>query len=751
MKLFNRLLKSPAGPPPPPDDEIPRYPPFAKGLPAAPVARILATQSDLIDALRQTLALPEPAFRSILAPVLERYAAFTHLLPASEAHHHRGAGGLFRHGLEVAHWAALASEGALFGLGGTPRQRKEQEPRWRLAVGLAGLLHDIGKPVSDLSVIDREGTTPWNPYLENLTDWAAQNRIDRYFLRWRDKRHQRHEQFSVLVSERVLTAACLSYLTDPGPEILQAMLEAIAGVDRDGLLAGFVVEADRKSVERDLKAHHVPLEAALGVPVDKYLLDAMRRLVRDGRWTVNQRGARIWRFSDGLHIVWKAAAGDIGELLARDRIPGIPRDPDTLADILLERGLAIPRDIPDGRPHRYWRLIPAELDVPLFMLRLATPELIFSGEPPLIVEGRLADEGDSARGPTTKEIQRPEPEASAVPAATSGDVPDSETTAPPPVSSSAPAKAPVAGRSKSPRRAKIDAPPSPPQVHPPEMPPPGSEHNERLATDGVEVPVETASTPTPLPALSPRSESAAVSDPLPTADPARDEARTWLSSKGAAGELLADVIDLAKSDPAVGVRRQDHRLWLPHPGTAQRLGRNPGEMLDLLDRAGWIETDVRTPLLKVRDLHGERGLLLARAVSQKAFALMDRADPPEWGERPAERPTQATRPPVPEPTPTKAAKPATPGALASSSPPRRDPASVDLALDFVAVIRSGLGLPEPLTAEDGWLVVPEGVVAWYVAARPGLTPTELKIQLKRRPECQVVRGSPLKIRQEAAS
>jgi hypothetical protein len=742
MKLFNRLLKPPAVPPSPPDDDIPRYPPFAKGLPAAPVERILATQSDLIDALRQTLALPEPAFRSILAPVLERYAAFTHLLPASEAHHHRGAGGLFRHGLEVAYWAALASEGALFGLGGTPRERKEQEPRWRLAVGLAGLLHDIGKPVSDLSVIDREGTTPWNPYLENLTDWAAQHRIDRYFLRWRDKRHQRHEQFSVLVSERVLTAGCLSYLTDPGPEILQAMLEAIAGVDRGGLLAGFVVEADRKSVERDLKAHHVPLEAALGVPVDKYLLDAMRRLVREGRWTVNQRGARLWRFSDGLHVVWKAAAGDIGELLARDHIPGIPRDPDTLADILLERGLAIPRENPDGRPHRYWRMIPAELDVPLYMLRLAMPELIFSGEPPLIVDGRLADDGDSARGPSPKEIQRSGVDESAAVAA-SGDVPVSESTAEPPVARVPPAQVPVAARSRSPKPAKTGAPSRTP---PAEMPPPCVEHPERLVTDGIDVPVETAST---LPPLSPKSASAAVSDPLPPANRARDEARTWLSAQGAAGELLAAVIDLANADPAVGVRRQDPGLWLPHPETAQRLGRHPGKVLNLLDHAGWIETDMRTPLLKIRDFDGERGLLLTRAVSQKAFALLDRAEGPECEVRPAKGSAHATQ--TPAPTPTQAVKPVKPGALTAHSPPRRDPAFGDPALDFVAVIRSGVGLPEPLTAEDGWLVVPEPIVAWYVATRPGLTSTALKIHLKRLPECQVVRGSALKIRQEAAA
>lgn len=118
---------------PPPDEEIPRSPPFMKGLPTAPVERILSTQVDLIKAIEHALSLPDDLYQTIAAPVIARYAAFSHLLPASESHHHRGAGGLFRHGLEVAHWATQAAQGCLFATQTTPRERKEQELRWRLA------------------------------------------------------------------------------------------------------------------------------------------------------------------------------------------------------------------------------------------------------------------------------------------------------------------------------------------------------------------------------------------------------------------------------------------------------------------------------------------------------------------------------------------------------------------------------------------------------------------------------------------
>ncbi|MDA1379305.1 TraI domain-containing protein [Plesiomonas shigelloides subsp. oncorhynchi] len=52
----------------------------------------------------------------------------------------------------------------------------------------------MGKPLSDVSITDKDGSITWNPYSESLHDWAHRHKIDRYFIRWRDKRHKRHEQ-----------------------------------------------------------------------------------------------------------------------------------------------------------------------------------------------------------------------------------------------------------------------------------------------------------------------------------------------------------------------------------------------------------------------------------------------------------------------------------------------------------------------------------------------------------------------------
>ncbi|NKW88263.1 phosphohydrolase [Alteromonadaceae bacterium A_SAG4] len=405
------------------DADIPRYPPFLKGLPAASPEDLQSTQDELIAKLRQVLGFNQRDFQRLIQPCIDHLAAYVHLLPASEHHHHSGAGGLLRHSLEVAFWAAQAAEGIIFVASGTPVEKKELEPRWRVAAALGGLFHDIGKPVSDLSITDEDGRYQWNPFLETLSQWTTNNSIERYFIRWRDGRCKRHEQFSILVLNRVMTPELLAWLTQPGPEILQAMLEAIGNTDPEHVLSKLVIEADQTSVQRDLKAQRISVDDnALGVPVERYLLDAMRRLLASSQWLVNQRDARVWirksNQTTHLYLVWKSAAKDIIELLAKDKIPGIPRDPDTLADILIERGLATK----SASNERYESLAPEVLikdgkPIWLPMLHISEADLLLSSNVPSSVRLFSKSEWEATlqtqAEPQSRSSEHPElPEAS---------------------------------------------------------------------------------------------------------------------------------------------------------------------------------------------------------------------------------------------------------------------------------------------------------------------------------------------------
>lgn len=382
------------------NEEIPRYPPFAKGIPAISPEQIMGTQGELIEKIRRTLGLPVTEFNEKVMPVLTRYAEFVHLLPASQEHHHRGAGGLFRHGLEVAYWSARLSESIVFNHEGDLKDKRINENKWRLATCLAGLLHDVGKASSDMNITDESGLLMWSPYGKPIHEWAEENGIDRYFISWRDNRHKRHERYSLQEIGHILTDEVRDYLATPSRDPYEALLDAVAGAASNETVPKMVLVADQESVKRDLKEHQINVDdLSLGVPVERFLIDSMRRLINTKKWKVNEVGGNVWTFKEGTFVVWKDLK-QIYSLAKKDGMPGIPRDADTLADILIERGFAIPNIInhENGETYyRYWEVAPEIVteklpSAKLLTLRLENNDLIFTSGAPSPITGVVVDE-----------------------------------------------------------------------------------------------------------------------------------------------------------------------------------------------------------------------------------------------------------------------------------------------------------------------------------------------------------------------
>lgn len=383
------------------DENLIRYPPFIKGFPVLTIDELLSTQAELIEKIRNSLGFTFDEFNNLVLPVIKQYASFVHLLPASESHHHRGAGGLFRHGLEVAFIATQSSESILFSIEGTPQERRNNERIWRVATCFSGLLHDVGKPLSDISVTNRDGDVKWNPYFESLVDWATRYDVSRYFIRWRGNRHKRHEHFSLLTINRIIPDITRKFLSQSDPIIMEGMLESIAGISVNQPITKLMLQADHDSVARDLRQSQLNIdEFAYGVPIERYVFDGMRRLIKSEKWKVNEVGAKIWVIKQGVFIVWKQLE-ELFDLIREDKIPGIPRDPDTLADILIERGFAIPNNIEEKNTYyRYWEVSPKILsqndnNIKILMLKLESPDLIFTTEPPLPVLAHIEGEPDT--------------------------------------------------------------------------------------------------------------------------------------------------------------------------------------------------------------------------------------------------------------------------------------------------------------------------------------------------------------------
>ena len=370
-----------------------RYPPFLAGIPAEPVAALLEAQRELIVELRHAAGLPEDMYNAMLLPVVSRYAAYVHNLPASETQHHRGAGGLFRHGLEVAYYAARASHAIAFAMDRDPSERYHEVPLWRAAALLAGLLHDIGKPATDVAVTDYEGRLEWAPARMPLADWLRESRIEAYYLRWNDKRrHNAHESYGPLMLRHCVPADTQDWLSAADPRIFQSVVAATGGQDKQGLIGQLVMQAEAISVQADLKASgYDPTAFTLGVPVDRYIIDAMRELVHSGAWSANTPGSRLWMLADGLHVVWPEGGDDIRDLLRAQETPGVPRTAETMAEYLRDYG-HLQSHAEDGGTGLYRWISPAPLTkgngepTRLRTLHLSSPDLLYHHEPPTPVQ-----------------------------------------------------------------------------------------------------------------------------------------------------------------------------------------------------------------------------------------------------------------------------------------------------------------------------------------------------------------------------
>ncbi len=568
-------------------------------------------------------------------------------------------------------------------------------------------------PIS--SVTDREGRTTWRPLLESLTDWAAAQGVTHYYLRWRERRHRRHETFGLLVLDRILTPEVTAWLADPDPEILQGLLAAVAGIDDGAVLGRLTSAADQASVEQDLRENHIdPAAASLGVPVERYLLDAMRRLARGGRWQINVPGARLWLLAEGLHVVWPAGAQDVIALLAADKVPGIPRDPDTVADILLERGLAVPRE-EAGRTQRYWRLAPAPLardgqTVTLAMLRLASPDVVLAGALPAPIEVVM--------------------EGSVIPrAAVSGNTP-------------VVAPGPDEG-DMSTHAAHVARHPHPPS-------PSTLDSSEPAGGTAVETRSNThaAAPPPPVPGAVRSSDDTLAQDER--VDEQRpqgaQQAETWFRARGQGGAALLSLgVALAREERAWDERLRliGDQVLICFPEGLAGLGASPQALLDALASAGLIETDPLAPLRRVRELAGARGALLTKETSRWFLTI---AGPPPASRSATSGAIGTVRRPGLSPTsagvaPNEAGRTETPSELHSAESAVRA-----AARELIALIRSrDPSIPGGVLQAEGGLSVGPGVAAWFVASHAAVNRYALLRALGKSEGCRIAANGGLTV------
>lgn len=386
------------------------YPSADPGFVCATVSDILADHDNLLARIRLCFGVDQEMFARDALALIEAYAGYVHLLPATPDNYFRQPGGLLQLGLEVAFYALQGTDAHIFSGQSTISTRRQLEPRWRHATFIGGLCCELHRALASLIVVDADGNE-WPAYLTPLATWLAERRVERYFVRWRAQAPEARS-LGLFALPHVVQSAVLQNLSAGNTVIVPHLLASVGGLPvyrEPNVLDSLVRRSLALVIDRNLKASADRYGSPqFGSHLERYLVDALRRLASaESAWVPNREKSRVWYSSDGLFLLWPQCAADAQALLEADQLPGIPKSADTVLDLLLAAGVAEPRD----SSHNTWLIQPPGAKGPLDAIKLTSAAILWSGPEasPHALDGTLVTSLEPARAMAAAAAPAPPP------------------------------------------------------------------------------------------------------------------------------------------------------------------------------------------------------------------------------------------------------------------------------------------------------------------------------------------------------
>ncbi|WP_038213995.1 MobH family relaxase [Xenophilus azovorans] len=358
------------------------YPSSDPGFEALPLSALLDSHQTLLGRIKLCFGEDRATFERDLLPLVHGYARFVHLLPATADNYFHVPGGLLQLGLETAFFSLQGTDAHIFSGRATISERREMEPRWRIATFVGGLCCEVHRALTHLIVTTADGQE-WPAYLGGLAPWLEVRGADRYFVRWRPNAREARG-LGLFALPHVVPAAVLQMLGSGNTILVPQLMASISGLlqhHEHNVLDGLVRRSMALVIDRNLLSNADRYgKPQYGSHLERYLVDALRRLVAGhSAWTPNRDKSRVWLGPEGLFLVWPGAADDVLTLLEGDQLAGIPKSPQTLMEILLEAGVLV---APDATG-KTWVIQPPGTKAPMDAVKLANPAILLAGlEPP---------------------------------------------------------------------------------------------------------------------------------------------------------------------------------------------------------------------------------------------------------------------------------------------------------------------------------------------------------------------------------
>lgn len=366
-----------------------KWPPDPRFNKSFDVTQIVSQQGALIRKICTALPLSDADLEQFFLPAVWNVANFVHLLSASRDNHHRGYGGLFAHSLETTFYAVNIAKNRIFDFSEAPEVAFRNRSRWILACALAGLVHDVGKAVTDITVRTKQGDV-WNPNEGPLGAWLEAHGRPEFTFSWNAERdYARHPVASLDYARKLIPAETYRFLTATANRNIESELSAaILGTDEArnaSLIAQIVRQADSLSVRLDNEAAgNIDKRDKLvtSEPADKVML-TIRELIAEEKWTVNGAKSSVFVTNRGTFIAWP----DVKDIVSRLRAQGyagVPENRDIMASMLLDQGLIErpPQEV-DTTRRLYWPVCPlSKRDEFISCVKVAVPERLFIGSMP---------------------------------------------------------------------------------------------------------------------------------------------------------------------------------------------------------------------------------------------------------------------------------------------------------------------------------------------------------------------------------